>query len=289
MVTALALRLAARGRLSLDMTLFQAILFTVVHQISTFFPLSPEAHQLILSEILGWSRPEGGFLAVMSGSALLALLLYFRHEFLSAISSTLQVVLFIRKPYSADDRLLVFLALASCGMGALSLAQIEWQMDPLYSAPLGLILGSVLHVLAERRSKQQKHMLAWTWKDALFMGVLSCAILVPGLGALMVFLIAGHYRHFRRETVAKFALLALLPQLLAQTILYGREIHFSDPLPQGGYTWLIYGVSALIGVILGIVALDSFNKQAQRIAGLRNVLLYRVVLGVGFLIFLWVR
>jgi undecaprenyl-diphosphatase len=266
------------------MTLFQAVVFTIIHQISTFFPLSPEAHQTIVSEIFGWSRPEGGFLAVMSASALLALLLYFRHELLSAIASTLQVMLFIRKPQSPDDRLLVYLALASLGWGALQIAQIQWPLDPLSSVPVALIGGSLFYVFAERRSKQQKHMLSWTWRDALFTGVLSSALFVPGFGALIVFMIAGHLRNFRRETVAKFALLALLPQLLSQTIHY-----FSDPMPESGVSWLTYGVCGAIGVVLGLIALDGFAKQAQKIGGLRNALLYRVVLGLGFLVFLMIR
>src|SRR4051812_7555339 len=95
------------------MTTFQAILYAIIHGFSDFLPVSATAHHKLVAYLVGWPEPAGPMIGALSLGSLLALLVYFRHDWASMISCFLQVILFRKKPMTLDERLPLFLTLST--------------------------------------------------------------------------------------------------------------------------------------------------------------------------------
>ena len=65
-----------------DLSLFQTIVLSIIQAITEFLPISSSAHLLLPSKVLGW--PDQGILfdITVHFATLLAVLIYFRDEFL---------------------------------------------------------------------------------------------------------------------------------------------------------------------------------------------------------------
>ena len=89
-----------------DLSLFQTIVLSIIQAITEFLPISSSAHLLLPSKVLGW--PDQGILfdITVHFATLLAVLIYFRDEFLKInfylsrtflylVLSTLPIVLIV--------------------------------------------------------------------------------------------------------------------------------------------------------------------------------------------------
>ena len=65
-----------------DLSIFQTIVLSIIQAITEFLPISSSAHLLLPSKVLGW--PDQGILfdITVHFATLLAVLIYFRDEFL---------------------------------------------------------------------------------------------------------------------------------------------------------------------------------------------------------------
>jgi undecaprenyl-diphosphatase len=83
----------------------------------------------------------------------------------------------------------------------------------------GLLLWSVVMVVAERVARQDRHELDLTFKDALFIGVMQCFALVPGVSRSGATISAGLLRGVDRVTATRLSFLLGIPALFAAGLL----------------------------------------------------------------------
>src|SRR5207248_6770389 len=69
------------------MTIFQAIIFGAVQGVTEFLPVSSTAHLILLPWALGWPDPGLAFDVALHLGTLVALLIYFRAEWIALIKS----------------------------------------------------------------------------------------------------------------------------------------------------------------------------------------------------------
>src|SRR4051794_37293269 len=100
------------------MTTFQAIVYGIIHGFTEFLPISARAHQILIPYILSWPEPTGVFGGALALGAFLAVLIYFRHDWASIISSFIQVIIFRKRPMTLDERLPLFIFVSSIPTGA---------------------------------------------------------------------------------------------------------------------------------------------------------------------------
>src|SRR6185436_7724989 len=79
---------SAATRLS-NMTIFQAIIFGTVQGLTEFLPVSSTAHLILLPWFMGWPDPGLSFDVALHLGTLVALLIYFRAEWISLIGGGL--------------------------------------------------------------------------------------------------------------------------------------------------------------------------------------------------------
>jgi undecaprenyl-diphosphatase len=142
---------------------------------------------------------------------------------------------------------------------------------------MGILLWGVDRVTARGRP-----LATMRWIDALFIGIAQVIALIPGVSRSGSTITAARALQFDRQSAAVFSFLMSMPIIAAAVVLKGPEV-----LHQGGITaQVVAGVLAAaisswlaIAILLRYVSKHSYGIFA----------LYRVVLGIGVLMFLHMR
>src|SRR5437870_13353170 len=74
------------------MTIFQAIIYGIVQGLTEFLPGSSTAHLILLPWALGWPDPGLTFDVALHIGTLVALLIYFRADWIALITSALGII-----------------------------------------------------------------------------------------------------------------------------------------------------------------------------------------------------
>jgi undecaprenyl-diphosphatase len=202
-----------------------ALLLGVVEGVTEFLPISSTGHLTIVEGLLGKktnSDQVTAFTAVIQMGAILAAVLFFRRDIARII------VGFVRGLGSADARREFEWRLALCVIiGTVPIAIVGLALKSVIEGPLrnlwvvaaGLLLWSVVMVVAERVARQDRHELDLTFKDALFIGVMQCFALVPGVSRSGATISAGLLRGVDRVTATRLSFLLGIPALFAAGLL----------------------------------------------------------------------
>ena len=272
------------------MTTFNAILYAVVHGFSLFLPISASAHEFLLPFFFGLPESTAALQSALSMGALLALLVFFRDDWFSILSSFLQVIVFRKKPMTLDERMPFFVFAATVPIAAVwySVARdMDFEPTPLFIAAMLFAFAALLWG-TDRFGRKSKKMFDWNWIDSTILGILQVLSLVPGAGRQTVALSAGLFRNYSREAAAKFVFYSLLPLVIGELVYNLRDVSFSAPAPAEGMTWLTYGVAAVVTFFSGLLAIGGFMKTI-RARGLGGFVTYRLVLAGGIVAVVLIR
>src|SRR3954452_24116469 len=93
------------------MSIFQAIIFGAVQGLTEFLPVSSTAPLILLPWFMNWPDPGLAFDVALHLGTLVALLLYFRAEWIALIGSALGIVR--GRTQSPDARMAMFIIVAT--------------------------------------------------------------------------------------------------------------------------------------------------------------------------------
>jgi undecaprenyl-diphosphatase len=257
------------------MTTFQAIVYAILRGFTQFLPISWEAHQQLFPFATHWPAAMGAINGALSLGALLALLIYFRHDWASQISCILQVIIFRKRPMTLDERLPLFILIATLPViiaGPIlteHFSHIEW--TPLMIAAALAVFGAIL-AFSETMSRKNKGMFDWNWLDSLIVGILQLFTIFAGIGSLGATWIAAMFRNYNREAAAKFAFFAMAPLLVVQTVREFQQIDFHAAQPMADTSWLSFGVAIVVTMFTGLLVIGAFLKHIER----KNIFQYVV-------------
>lgn len=266
------------------MTTFQAIILGLIQGLTEFLPISSSAHLSLTPVILGWKDPGLAFDVALHFGTLIAVLWYFRKQWVELIIAA-GGILKTRRIDTVDKKRVIFLILATIP-GAIGGLLLEEKAETVFRAPtltaIALILMGILLWAVDRLSAQSRPLDKMRWVDALVIGLAQVVALVPGVSRSGSTITAGRFLKFDRQSAAIFSFLMSMPIIAAAVVLKGPEV-----LHEGGITTqVIAGVLAAavsswlaIAILLRYVSKHSYGIFA----------LYRVVLGVGVLVFLHMR
>ncbi len=272
------------------MTTFQAIVYAVVHGISEFLPIAPTAHHSAIAYFFDWPLPSPALYGALTLGSLLSVLIFFRHDWASIVSSFLQVLIYRKRPMTLDERLTFFLLITSLPAGASwyylrdVLAQFEWT-PPLLAASLAGF--GILMWIADHFSRRNKGMFDWTSTDALVIGITQTGMLVPGCGRLTGAVIGGLFRNFNREAAAKYAFFASAPALAVTSFLHLQGITVGSQA-HADISWLNFVLSVVITLFAGLLAIGGLMKHFQG-RGRGQYAVYRLLLAGAIGAVFWLR
>jgi undecaprenyl-diphosphatase len=256
------------------MTVFQAVILGVLQGLAEFLPISSSAHLILAPWALGWPDPGLGVDVALHFGTLLAVLWYFRAEWLVLLGAG-WAVLKSRRAETDQERRVVFLCVATVP-GALAGLALEKQAEsalrsPTLIATALIALGVVLWIV-DRRASQSRRLAAMTWVDALLIGCAQMFALIPGVSRSGATITAGRGLRFAREDAAVFSFLMSMPIIAAASLLKVphvlRDQGLSTPLLAGMLASAVSGWLA-IAVLLRLLKTRSYGVFAG----------YRLVLG----------
>ena len=261
------------------MTEFQALVLGILQGLGEFLPISSSAHLALAPWLFGWKDPGLAFDVALHFGTLLAVLWYFRKEWVALIAAALRIVR-QRRLETDEDRRVVYLIIATIP-GAIAGKLLEEKAETAFRNPVlvasALILMGIVLWVVDARARQDRQLGSMRWKDALLIGLAQMFAIIPGVSRSGSTMTAGRALAFTRESAAVFSFLMSMPIIAA-----AATLKLPDAIHQYGITRpFVIGIvaSALSGwlaiaVLLKFVTRNSFGIFA----------VYRVIVGVGVLL-----
>jgi undecaprenyl-diphosphatase len=259
------------------MTLFQAIVLGFVQGATEFLPISSTAHLALVPWFFGWTDPGLGFGIALHLGTLVALLVYFRAEWLMLLRGGVDLLRGRRD--NPNAKLMAYIVVATIP-GLIAGALLADFADSTLRHPLiiasTLILLAIVLVIAERAGKRQVKLDQMTLRDAISIGCAQAVALIPGVSRSGVTITAALFRGMTRDAAARFSFLLSTP-IIAAAVSKSLVDGLRDGFPTVSATDAIAGI-----IVSGIVGYLSIAFLIRYLAT-RNTYIfvyYRIALGL---------
>jgi undecaprenyl-diphosphatase len=263
------------------MTVVQAFVLGIIQGLTEFLPISSSAHLTLAPWIFRWTDPGLEFDVALHMGTLIAVLWYFRAEWVRLAQAAWGIVRHGGRVQSPEEMRVVLLIIATIP-GAIAGVLLEKRAEDTFRSPL-LIAGTlaVMGVLlwaVDKWAPANRSMDRLGVMDAIWIGLAQILALVPGVSRSGSTITAGRALALDRESAAVFSFLLSMP------IIAGAGLHKLPHLLKAGITApLATGVIAAavsswfaIAIVLRYVKTHSYGVFA----------LYRVLLAAA-VVALW--
>jgi undecaprenyl-diphosphatase len=198
-----------------------AVLLGIVEGLTEFLPVSSTGHLTITEKLLGLRLDDPGvtaFTALIQVGAIAAVLLYFRADIIALAAA------WFRGLTRADARREPAYRLAwSVIIGSIPIGVVGFLAKGLIAGPLrnlwvvvaGLVVWSVVMVLAERVGRKTRAESDVRLRDAGIVGLVQCLALVPGVSRSGATISAALFLGFDRVTATRLSFFLSIPALVA--------------------------------------------------------------------------
>lgn len=265
------------------MSILQAIVFGAIQGLTEFLPISSTAHLILLPWAVGWPDPGLAFDVALHLGTLVALLLYFRSDWIALVTSALGI---IRGRTQAPDARMAMQIVVATIPGAIAGALFEHKVEDALRAPqviaLMLIALALVLVVAELMGRRKKSLDEVSWGDAITVGVAQALAIVPGVSRSGVTISAGLFRGLKRDTAARFSFYLSTP-IIAGAV--GKK--FIDIMKEGASVDLMpFVVGIVVSGIVGYLAITFMMRYLQTRTTYLFVY-YRIALGIAVYLAIW--
>lgn len=243
--------------------LIQAIVLGIVQGLTEFLPVSSSGHLIIVPALLGWHDPfieSLAFSVMLHVATLLALLLYFRADWLRLIPAGLAAIR--DRSFKDDpDRKLAWLLAATTIPAVIAGIVLNDVIETAFREPrlvaVTLVIGAVILWLADRLGSRTRKIEGLTFPIAIGIGAAQALALIPGISRAGISISAGLFAGLDREAAARFAFLMATPITAGAGIWEIRKIISGEagvdlplvPLAAGMIAALIAGVFAIAATL----------------------------------------
>lgn len=260
------------------MTPFQAVALGIIQGLSEFLPISSSAHLALAPWLFGWEDPGLAFDVALHFGTLLALLWYFRMEWLNLLKAAFGIITTFRVE-TPEKRKVIYLIVATIP-GAIGGFLLQSRAESSFRSPtiiaIALIMMGIILWAVDKAVDQRRVLGEMRWVDALLIGLSQVIALIPGVSRSGSTITTARGLRFDRESAAEFSFLMSMPIIAAAIVLEGPRA-----LQGGGLTnELISGVAA--SAISGWLAISVLMRYVSR-HSYRIFAWYRVALGIAIL------
>ena len=266
------------------MTPLQAIALGIIQGLSEFLPISSSAHLVLAPWLFGWEDPGLAFDVALHFGTLLALLWYFRMEWLALVRGAVGIVTTGRIE-TPEKRKVVHLIVATIP-GAIGGYLLQSRAESAFRSPqliaIALIAMGVVLWLVDKLVDQARVLGEMRWVDAILIGLSQVVALIPGVSRSGSTITSGRGLRFDRESAAEFSFLMSGPIIAAAII-----VEAPKALAQGGLTNEIMS-GVLASAISGWLAISILMRYISR-HSYGIFAFYRVALGIAVLSVIYAR
>jgi undecaprenyl-diphosphatase len=239
----------------------------VVQGLTEFLPVSSSGHLVLVPALLGWDDPlitSLEFSVVIHIGTLIALLAYFRRDWLRLVPAGLAAMRDRSLDGDPDRRLAWLLATATipAGVAGFLLGDlVESQFREVVLVAIMLIVGGVVLFLAERLSKHERSIAQLRFPTALLIGVAQALALIPGLSRSGISISAGLLAGLERRAAARFSFLMATPITAAAALYETGQLVTGDAGVVLEVGPLLVGIlAAMVSGFLAIAVLLRFLR-----------------------------
>jgi undecaprenyl-diphosphatase len=230
--------------------------------------------------IMGWPDQGLTFDVVLHAGTLIAILSFFRKDWLQMVASALQRDRNLQGSQPALLLLIVCGTVPAAVAGFLAQRTIETTLRSPFILSITLIGVALLLWLAERMARRDKDLGQVSFSDAFSIGSAQALALIPGTSRSGITIATGLFRGLTREAAARFSFLLSAPITAGAGLkklldLRAAGIQDADRLP------MLLGF--LSSLIIGYLTIKFLMKYLQRNT-LQLFVVYRIALGVFILI-----
>ena len=201
----------------MDSQLVQAIVLGIVQGLTEFLPVSSSGHLIVVPALLGWDDPfieSLAFSVMLHVATLLALLIYFREDWLRLIPAGLAAIR-DRSFRGEPDRKLAWLLAASTVPAVIVGVLLNDLIETAFREPrlvaITLVIGAAILWVADRVGSKRREMADLTFPMAVGIGAAQALALVPGVSRSGISISAGLFSGLSRESAARYAFLMATP------------------------------------------------------------------------------
>ena len=250
----------------MELSLLQIIILSIIQAVTEFLPISSSAHLLLPSKVLGW--PDQGIIfdITVHFATLMAVLIYFRDEFLrfSFYSSKIFVFLVI------STLPITLIALLVEGVG-----DYRWSLTSIAYAN---IFFALLLYISEKTSQQQYSNSDMTAKHAIVIGLFQTFSLISGASRSGTAITGSLFLSYKKSEAAKYSLMLSIPTILGALIFSFSEI---NTLKEDIHILTTF-MAFLTTFIVSYLSISLFLGLVKKL-GYMPFIVYRLILGITLL------
>ena len=265
------------------MDILQAIILGIVQGATEFIPISSSGHLVLAREVFGWEDPGVIFDIFLHLGTLVAVLIYFRRDWLKIIRGLIGK--------SGDKRTAINLVIATLPAFVIGFLLNDY-INSIFRHALWvstfLIIVGLIFISAEKFANHKiikKDLNKSSWKDALIIGLAQALALLPGMSRSGITIAAGMFRSLKRTEATRFSF------LMASIAILGASIFGSfKAIQDGGYLgsfWPEIVVGSLVAAIIGYISIKYLMKFLSR-HKLYVFAVYLICLGVIIFAVQWI-
>ena len=264
----------------------QALVMGIVQGLTEFLPVSSSGHLILVPFLLGWNDEfinSLAFSVVVSGGTLLALLVYFRDDWLRLVPAFVASLLERSLADDPDRRLAWLLVLATVPAAIIAFLLNDF-IDQNVRIPglvaVLLVVGGGIMWIADRWGPRTHAIDRLSARGAVGIGLAQALALFNGISRSGISISAGLFAGLDREGATRFSFLMATP-ITALAVgfesvrLLRGEVVGAEPLP------LLVGVAAAF--VSGILAIAVLLRYV-RSRSLNVFVGYRVLLAATVLV-----
>ncbi|MDX1645243.1 MAG: undecaprenyl-diphosphate phosphatase [Thermoanaerobaculia bacterium] len=264
------------------MTWLQATILALVQGVTEFLPISSSAHLVLTSRWLGWEDQGLTFDMAVHAGSLVAICAVVRGE----LGAVVRAVATPRRR-SPERRLAVALVVATIPVAVVGLLGAGWVERSLrqeWVIGLTSILFGLLLGWADRRAGTTAVALEdLSWKAIVLIGLAQAVAVVPGTSRSGVTMTAALALGLSRPGAARLSFLLAVPVMALVALKSALDVAVR---PVGAAAPHLVAVGFVVAGVAAYAAARWLLGWLER-ADMRPFVAYRVILGVGILVWCW--
>ena len=268
------------------MSLLQLVVLAAVQGITEFLPVSSSGHLILTSELAGWPDQTLKIDVAVHIGTLAAVMVYFWRDLWSIVSDCLGPPKRGHGGRRPGRRLLFYLLVGTIPVlfaGALvNLYAGDSLRNPTLIAATTIGFALLLW-LADHYAITVRRIEHMTLGSVLFIGVFQMLAIVPGTSRSGITMTAARIAGFERLAATHFSMLLSIPVIIAAGAVAGWELHRAGDTQVTGDA----AIAAALAFGIALIAI-WFLMQLVRRSSFTPFVIYRLLLGIGLLIWLYI-
>ncbi len=263
------------------MDLMHACILAIIQGITEFLPISSSGHLILIPELFAWPDQGISFDIALHFGSLIAILCFFR-PMLTAHWHALKASSPAREETIALIRNIIVATLPACFVGFFLHDKVDLYLrNPQVISMTSIVFGLLLWWAdGQKKVGHTQHL---TVTHALLIGCFQAIALIPGTSRSGITITAGLLLGFSRQRATEFSFLLAIPTI---ALAFFYEI-FRGIKTDFGHIDLLPTVIAVI-----VTAITSYITMLLLFHWVRRwrftaFVIYRVLLGIGLMIFFW--